>query len=405
MENIRGAQGRLWVPEFCGKEIAAMNKKEKWMYVGAWSTNQTGGIGIYQYDEGSGKVTLNKVIREDLVAGFMVAYPERNLLYVIDEQMHNPELGTNAGGGGRVFAFRMDRKTGDLEEINHRSAFGPLPAYISNDGTGRGLVLCCHNDDRTITRVARDISGKYVLERVFSDTAIVHYPFLDDGALGEPDNIMIMPSSPDMYACIHSMNLAPDRRTFIACDRNLDQVHKITYGCEGGFFKEATLQLPRGGTMKTGACPRYSVFHPTLPIVYVNSEYGRDLYLIRYDSNGLILSATVDATPKGAEAGSFAPSDLIISAGGAYLYMLYRKINVVCAFSLSAETGEPTMIQTLQLDGQDPRGMRFSPDGRFLLVAERNSGDVATLAVADDGKLSISDVCTGQKMPGNIVFM
>ena len=374
---------------------------ERVLYCGTWSLNGRGGIGIYGYDETTGAVSLRDLVREDIVAGLMWYDSNRGVLYVIDERKDATDVGP--AGGGRVFAFAADLDTGALTELNRVSSFGSLPAYITPDGTDKGLLVCSHNSADGVGRLVRDAHGGYALQKVFFDTTIVHYPLEEGGAIAPPDAILTFPAKRGLYACIHSVNLAPDGKTLIACDRNQDTVYRLSYEA-GTLHVTDVLFLEQGATMKTGACPRYSAFHPFLPLVYVNSEYQNKLWVISYDK-GMTLELTCDVTPLGVEARPFSQSDLCVAPDGKRLYCLYRGINVVGVFSLD-EAGTPQYLDSLALTGQGPRGLKLSPDGRFLLVANLDTQDITTLCLKEDGKLrEVQRYLTKQNNPGNLTFL
>ena len=168
--------------------------------------------------------------------------------------------------------------------------------------------------------------------------------------------------------------------------------------------------------MKTGATPRYTAFHPDLPLVYVNCEYSPHIYILKYgtypkgpqepaEGNGFLeMAGRADIAPPGAEEGSYSPSDLCLSPDGKFLYMLYRWTDQIGIFAVSAENGALTPVEWLKLSGQEPRGMKFSPDGRFLIVATMKSGDLTTLRRNDDGTLEELGRTPGQYRPGNVTF-
>ncbi|MCD8067736.1 MAG: lactonase family protein [Lachnospiraceae bacterium] len=373
-------------------------------YVGNWSTKGDGGIGIYEYDPSTGETKYIKTVREDIVAGLIIADRKRGVIYSIDERSDNPDMPAKSGGG-RVFSLRVDPETGYLEEVSRQSSFGSMPAYITDDGTGNGLLLCNHSGNAYITRIVKEESGRYSLESIFSDTTIVHYPINDDGGLGSPDDIYITPTEGEFYSCLHSVNLAPDGHSLVVCERNQDKVYLMHFDADSKkLILDGAVQFERGKGIKDGHCPRYSAFHPTKPFVYINSEYLLWLTVMSYGA-GLETVKILDVTPPSAGGRSLSQSDLTVSADGRFLYTMYRGINMVCVYAIDQETGIPEFVQEIALSGKGPRGCKLSPDGRFLLVANLDSKDVTTLAVADDGTLTETAYMTfGQEHPGNVTF-
>ena len=380
-------------------------EEKHFVYAGTWTIKDQGGIGIYRFFPESGRLEYCKTVREDIVAGFMILDREKQILYAADERTNNPDFGRDAGGGGRVFALKIDPETGEIEEINHQSAYGPMTACIAGDGTGKGLVACNHSAAESVTKIEREESGRYRLSRVYSDTTIVHYPISDNGEIGEPDDIYVTEPEEGLYSCLHSVMLAPDGHTLIVCERNQDKVYRMHVSkADGRLVTDEMLRLRKGGTAKTGSCPRYSAFHPVLPLVYVNSEYMPEIAVLRYDGK-LELTAYCDVSLPGAGDHASSQSDFCISGDGRFLYALYRGIDAVGVFRIDMGTGLLELAQEFNLPGNGPRGCRLSPDGRFLLVAELDSGDIVTLKVEEDGRLSTSGFCaSGQKNPGNIIF-
>ena len=57
---------------------------------------------------------------------------------------------------------------------------------------------------------------------------------------------------------------------------------------------------------------------------------------------------------------------------------------------MDEESGELERIQSLKLEGEAPRGFEIAPDGRFLLVGDPEAHTISTVAIGEDGKLSLT---------------
>lgn len=377
-------------------------EKKCFAYVGSWSKDGQGGIGIYQYNPQSGGLKLLNIVEENISAGFTLLDEKRNVLYVADERKESPEYG--AASGGRILAYRIDPETGALVEISRQSSLGVLPASLSWDGAGDGILICNHSSDTCIYQVTVSESGEIGRKRVYNDTPVAHYPILADGSIGAPDAVLVTPNQESAYSCLHAVSLAPDGHTLLVCERNQDILYRLAWDAQARELKITdTLELRHGNGTKDGDCPRYIAWHPTLPLVYVNSEYHPLIFVIRYTGAHMELVGRYEVTPPGKEKEIFSQSDLCVSADGRYLYNLYRGINMVGVHRLDEKTGAPEMIQSVQLEGEGPRGCCLAPDGSFLLVANLVSGDVTSLPVRTDGTLDPRAFrATGQTLPGNV---
>ena len=101
-----------------------MNKKT-FAYVGTWTVQTSengGGIGIYEYHEIDGSLTYRKNVRPDITAGMMCVDQERGILYAVDERTDSEEF-FYEGGGGRVLAFSINPETRSSGKNSRHSDF------------------------------------------------------------------------------------------------------------------------------------------------------------------------------------------------------------------------------------------------------------------------------------------
>jgi 6-phosphogluconolactonase (cycloisomerase 2 family) len=195
---------------------------------------------------------------------------------------------------------------------------------------------------------------------------------------------------------MHSVVGDPTSELFVVCDKGVDKVYTFGIDRENGkiIYKSQFKANER-------SAPRYSVFHPTLPIVYENNENVTYIHTFKYDveSGELELLATTDLLQE--HGGKGMPSDIAISQNGKFLYACTRGANILSVFSLD-ENGIPTLIQTSPCGGEGPRGMKISPDGKFVFIANLESGSVAVFKINDDGTVSDTGRRTEAPCPGNI---
>jgi 6-phosphogluconolactonase len=116
--------------------------------------------------------------------------------------------------------------------------------------------------------------------------------------------------------------------------------------------------------------------------VYVGSYSG---VIHQYE---LTLS-TGKLTARSEYSGLRRPSALAIHPNHRSLYSVddTSKSGAVRAFSIDAEAGSLTLLNTKGSGGSGPTHLSVDKTGRFLLVANYNSGSVASLKIEDDGSL------------------
>ncbi len=365
------------------------------------------GIGICRFDNETGELTPLKVVHDHITAGNALLDARRNAIYFGHEDMTLPDR--PYGGGGQVFAFAIDATTGDLTEINHQPSYGALPVSLAQDPTGNYLIVPHHTGSFPVTKVKRDQAGRYSTISEYDDASIVMFPLAEDGSIGDPCDIFIQtgaggPLKQQTHPHLHSVSMSPSGKLFLVGDKGNDQIlmFRIDYAAR-------KLVLCGDGPFATipGASVRCSVFHPNAPLLFANYETKSVIASFRYDEDGgLEPLHLVSSLPEGVEDSlTMMPSEIKVHPSGEYLYTLVRGINSASVFRIDQETGALERIQTIQLEGKNPRNCTISPDGRFLLVAMILSSEVLVLSIGEDGKLSPTPFRAAQPHPANITFV
>lgn len=388
-----------------------MNKKT-FAYVGTWTvqTSENGGeIGIYEYHEIDGSLTYRKNVRPDITAGMMCVDQERGILYAVDERTDSEEF-FYEGGGGRVLAFSINPETGDLTEFGEEQpTFGLLPAYLSQDGSRKWLIACNHSNRKTVTKHVRGEDGTYHVITEYSDVTAVLYPLDQKGRIGKAVQIIEFPVDwshrPPKTACLHCVKFAPDGRHFVLTDMKQDLVLTYELDQENGRMIECDRK-----TWRDGNYPHYAAFHPNYPVFYLNNEHAHLLDVVHVDENWKMeIVQTIDVTPDidfNMTEKKVMQTDVGVSADGKYVYDLYRGANSIWVFEVNEADGTLKKKQEFKFGKEgNPRGFAFSPDGKFILVANNAAHQVITLRILPDGRLEETGKADGNlRFPGNISF-
>ena len=380
-------------------------QEKMYAFVGNWGfAPAPKGISTFQYDPETGDMKLIETIHQEIAAGQLFLDEENMILYAVDEC---GERKGEIGGGGYVLSFRIDPNTGKLTKLNQQESLLAEPSYLEMTKSKKYLMTCHCADPFHVTKVVANDDGTFSNEVVFDDTALVLFPINEDGSIAPPCDVAITHSKcrvegeskrnvdpvtkhiqlVRIISRLHAVIGSPDGSIFVACDKGMDKLYTFRIDEEKGKF----VMLDEYMTEEVASFPRYGAFHPTLPIFYANNENLALLNCFKYDENGkLSLHAKLkllEEDPGLVEGKPVGAQDIMVHPNGKTLYVTLCGINEIIVVDLDDE-GKPSLRQSVHSNGNLPRGVCLSPDGRYLLSGNMVSKDITTFEVQEDGSLN-----------------
>lgn len=374
-----------------------MNANSLYMYVSQWGEKMGApGLSLFAFDPASG--AMEKLAQLDAEKSFGCSFidPVKNVMYVCNEGNLFPQAGYNTG---RVYCYRLDPATGAITELNHRETYCPYPSYLSPDPTGRYLVVSNHSWTTYVTTAEKTADGRITPVNIPNDSLINLFALNEDGSLGAMTDIKKHTPAPGLrYTLEHRLTTphphcavrSPSGRLYAVCDKGDGHLYLYAIDKETRQLK----LLSRTLTDAPDSEPRYCVFHPTLPYLYVNHEHTPGdritVTAFRYEEDGrLERLGALNADP-----GSRQPPETIrqqqgmcIAPNGKYVYTQAHGYNLLFVLAVDERTGLLCQQQAVPLEGIWPRAVTTSPDGRFVITTSLQ-GTMAVYAVGADGFLT-----------------
>jgi 6-phosphogluconolactonase len=176
----------------------------------------------------------------------------------------------------------------------------------------------------------------------------------------------------------HRVTVSPDNRFLLVNDLGLDAIH--VYRLDAGTAK-LTLNDPPAWRSAPGAGPRALQFHPNGRFAYCVTEMTSSVVLLRWDARPGVLETVQEVVMRPPEfKGPTAGDDIVIDRDARFAYATDRFDDIVTTFAISPESGRLTLLNRTSCGGKVPRHLALDPSGRWLLVANQASDNIAVLA-------------------------
>lgn len=282
--------------------------------------------------------------------------------------LENPSLFTLNRAGTRLYsvhgartlmsAFAIDRASGHLTLLNQIDCGGANPVDSALDPTERFLV------------VANYAGGSAAV-----------LPVGQNGELLPVSQSVVLPGSPgpdpkeQASSHPHAVVFDPTGEFVVVPDKGFDRVFFFRFA--GG-----RLAFTEQGWVASaaGAAPRHAVFHPSLPILFVNNELDSTVTVYHWNA-GLARELQVIGTVPGGHDGGNTTAEIAVSADGRFLYVSNRGQDSIVQFEIAPASGLLTYIATVATGGSKPRFFTLAADGGRLYAANQNSDDITVFHV------------------------
>lgn len=334
-------------------------KKEKkaefdqYLLVGTYTAEESKGIHVYKFNSQTGDSEfINEFEIEN--PSYQAISENGKFVYSVSEN----------GEKSKVTAFAFDKTSGSLTKLNSQNTDAD-PCHIAIDKTGR-LVTVANYSGGSVSIFSVNEDG--------SINAADIRRFEGHGANPERQE------KPHLHNTIFS----PDQRFVLANDLGTDNI----YSFEVKEVNDGKLTLSKASiyplTPETG--PRHSVFHPNGLFLYMLSELSGKVFVFDYEKETGALTQVQTINADSLKAGGSA--DIHLTPDGNYLYASNRlKGDGIAIFSVGRETGRLTKIG-YQQTGIHPRNFVITSDGKFLLVANRDSNNIQLFSIESNGLLT-----------------
>jgi 6-phosphogluconolactonase len=269
-------------------------------------------------------------------------------------------------GQGVVVAYAI-AEDGALREINRQPTGGQTVCHSSLSPDGRFLLAANYNADPA--------PGA-------PDAAAVVFPIGPDGGLLPASaRVHHQGSGPNTERQArshgHCVKVSPDGRFAYVTDLGSDRILCYALGAEGSLSP-----VPDSDKAATPGCgPRHIVFSADGRRLYLITELLATVvaYEVDTETGALTLADTLTIEAEGSEV--IYPSGLLLSPDGRTLFGEVRRSEEIVALAIEPPTGRLRLSGRWPSGGRTPRDFCFSPDGRFLLVANQDEGNVTVFPV------------------------
>jgi len=336
---------------------------ESRVYFGTYTGGKSEGIYVADYDPVGGLVSNVRLAVETPNPSFLAIHPSKRFLYAVSEIVEFDGRKT-----GAVAAFEINESDGALRLVNRKSSGGAGPCHVSLDA-----------------------NGKYAFAANYTGGSAACLPILADGFLGDPISVVQHEGSSanprrQTAAHAHSINLDPTGSFALVADLGMDKT--VIYRFADGKLRP---NEPPFATAEPGAGPRHLAFHPNGKIVYVINELSCTIDVFSFNSEVGTMERlqTASTIPEGAQDESVTTAEVQVHPNGKFVYGSNRGLNTLAVFAAD-ETGKLRFVEHEPTLGVRPRNFRIAPDGKFLLVANRESDNVVAFRI---------DAATGELEP------
>jgi 6-phosphogluconolactonase len=371
------------------------------VYVGTYSSPQGPegakgrgqGIYLFEMNPATGSLKQRELFPNDGNPAWLVFDSTRTHLYSANEA---PSFqGKNTGS---VSAYSINRSNGHLTLLNTVSSEGAGgPAHMSIHPSGK-YALAANYQGGTISVLPIRANGE-----LGPATDVIH----DQGTLGSehaasaPVGSFAISGHEKPHA--HMIQSDPAGRYVFASDLALDRIYIWTLDLERG---KLIPNDPAFVALPSGDGPRHFAFHPNGRWFYSLQEEASTLVTYDYDAaRGRVTEKqTISSLPKGF-AGTDYTSEVMIAAGGKFLYAANRLHDTIAWFPISA-TGTLTFGGEEWTRGDYPRSFNIDPSGNFLYSCNQRADAITSFRVnRQTGALTFTGQYTPVGTPACIIFL
>jgi 6-phosphogluconolactonase (cycloisomerase 2 family) len=320
------------------------------LLIGTYTTGGSDGIYVYRFDtvDGSSDYLSQSTSVEN--PSYLTLSKNNNRVYSVTE---------NGDTSACANAFTFDRKTSVLDLENSSKTDGAAPCYINMDPTEK-FVLTANYEGGTITVIRLEKDGTLSNDRdIIGFRQGVKLPFRRRSHL-------------------HTTVFSPDGKYLLATDLGKDKLYCFETNRQAQRASEflSTTKLSVVD-LEIGSGPRHLAFHPNGKMFYLLNEFSGKVNVFNYHEGKISEIQTVTADGfKGR--GS---ADIHITPNGKFLYTSHRlKNDGISIFSISKDDGKLTKIG-YQPTGIHPRNFIITPNGKMLLVANRDSNSIQVFSI------------------------
>lgn len=187
---------------------------------------------------------------------------------------------------------------------------------------------------------------------------------------------------------IHSSWLSPDGGELFAVDLGTDQIYRYLRGADGSLRpnpRQPSIPFP------PGSGPRHMAFHHSLPTAYVTAELSNEVFMLRFDLDG-VASIRGSWSTAARQEGMVLTAHLQLSRRYGTLYTCVRGTDELVWFSVDPDSGRLDLRGRCPSAGRFPRHFLLEEEAGTLLVANQLSGDVCVFRLDAKGNVEPTPV-------------
>jgi 6-phosphogluconolactonase len=348
------------------------------VYVGGYTRMSGKGVYAFRFTPATGDMEPLGLIQPANNPSWIDQDPAHRLIFAVNE---HPAKGQPTTGNS-VSAYARDPKTGKLTFLNTVSSKGTGPAHLSVDHTGKLLIVANFGSSNVATFPINPDGALSEAATVAPETGTVAGP-----AVAKDEN-GLSPTDPH----IHCAMVSPDNRFLLACNVGLGQVWSYRLNAQTGALTQ--VGEPFIGTPLPGKRwrPRHLAFDPSGRFVYI-MDSSTQITTAAYDpATGTLTEIQSLPIDTGYAPGqSTEGSEVRVDRAGRFVYTSTHGVDAslksvplegtLNVFAVDPRTHTLTSVQHILTGGAQPRTFVLDPSGKFLLVGNENSSNVAEFAV------------------------
>ncbi|HVN56768.1 MAG TPA: lactonase family protein [Bacteroidales bacterium] len=320
------------------------------LITGSYSDTGEGGINVFSFNTENGSLSATATFNAGKNPSYICFGKGTDLVYAINE----------------VDSFDSSPHSGGLTTLKHNGSFGSFSKVgemaIPNGGP-------CH--------ITLSPGNKFLLVANYGGGSVAVVKLGNNGIPEKVTDTIVFKGNNGSVSHAHMSGFDPQGERVYVSDLGLDRIWIFTLDSQTGRLRPF---ITDGIKLPEGTGPRHFVFNESGSVMYVIGELNSTMTVLKRDNEKGLVAVQTISTLKEGDTVKNACADIHIGKSGTFLYGSNRGDNSIVVYSIRNDG-------SLQLTGQTgcggnwPRNFTIDPSGKFMLVGNQKSNNIAVFKI------------------------